>query len=140
MAGNYQYFMIVFMFTMAANHQYLMIVFMFTSTYSDIVLCDDGPGSEIKESQISGNLDRPAAELKESTFGGIVDRPPAKIKEGQPAGPRDMRPGTVQSKRRLQNVSQTIEDLLNGYDVRLRPQFGGEIWKLGIIFPLHRDF
>lgn len=27
--------------------------------------------------------------------------------------------------RRLQNVSQTIEDLLNGYDIRLRPQFGG---------------
>lgn len=27
--------------------------------------------------------------------------------------------------RRLQNVSQTIEELLNGYDIRLRPQFGG---------------
>jgi gamma-aminobutyric acid receptor subunit beta len=26
----------------------------------------------------------------------------------------------------LQNVSQTIEDLLDGYDIRLRPQFGGE--------------
>ena len=26
----------------------------------------------------------------------------------------------------LQNVSKTIEDLLDGYDIRLRPQFGGE--------------
>ena len=26
----------------------------------------------------------------------------------------------------LQNVSQTIQDLLDGYDIRLRPQFGGE--------------
>ena len=25
----------------------------------------------------------------------------------------------------LQNVSRTIEDLLDGYDIRLRPQFGG---------------
>ena len=25
----------------------------------------------------------------------------------------------------LQNVSKTIEDLLDGYDIRLRPQFGG---------------
>ena len=25
----------------------------------------------------------------------------------------------------LQNVSQVIEDLLDGYDIRLRPQFGG---------------
>lgn len=27
--------------------------------------------------------------------------------------------------RRLQNISQTIEELLDGYDIRLRPQFGG---------------
>lgn len=26
----------------------------------------------------------------------------------------------------LQNVSQVIEDLLDGYDIRLRPQFGGK--------------
>ena len=29
----------------------------------------------------------------------------------------------------LHNVSQTIEDLLEGYDIRLRPQFGGEACK-----------
>ena len=27
----------------------------------------------------------------------------------------------------LHNVSQTIEDLLEGYDIRLRPQFGGKV-------------
>ena len=26
----------------------------------------------------------------------------------------------------LENVSQVISDLLDGYDIRLRPQFGGE--------------
>ena len=26
----------------------------------------------------------------------------------------------------LENVSQVIEDLLDGYDIRLRPQFGGK--------------
>ena len=26
----------------------------------------------------------------------------------------------------LQNVSKTIENLLKGYDIRLRPQFGGK--------------
>lgn len=31
----------------------------------------------------------------------------------------------VERSRRLQNVSQTIEELLHGYDIRLRPQFGG---------------
>ena len=32
--------------------------------------------------------------------------------------------------QRIQNVSQTIEDLLNGYDIRLRPQFGGDLANL----------
>lgn len=27
----------------------------------------------------------------------------------------------------LQNVSRTIENLLEGYDIRLRPQFGGKL-------------
>ena len=27
----------------------------------------------------------------------------------------------------LQNVTKTIGDLLDGYDIRLRPNFGGEI-------------
>ena len=29
----------------------------------------------------------------------------------------------------LQNVSRTIENLLQGYDIRLRPQFGGKCQK-----------
>ena len=36
------------------------------------------------------------------------------------------RPIGKERTRRLQNVSQTIEELLKGYDIRLRPQFGGE--------------
>ena len=37
--------------------------------------------------------------------------------------------GDVVDMGALQNVSQVIEDLLNGYDIRLRPQFGGRYWR-----------
>lgn len=33
---------------------------------------------------------------------------------------------TDERKQRLQNVSDTIKELLDGYDIRLRPQFGGD--------------
>jgi len=33
---------------------------------------------------------------------------------------------SVTSKERLENVTQTIVRLLQGYDIRLRPNFGGE--------------
>jgi len=48
--------------------------------------------------------------------------------------PRSVPAGGIQSptlaaaldrSRRLHNISQTIEELLDGYDIRLRPQFGG---------------
>ena len=35
----------------------------------------------------------------------------------------------------LQNVSKTIEDLLDGYDIRLRPQFGGKSFLLDLPTP-----
>ena len=57
---------------------------------------------------------------------GILGMAPGCLVSGQAAGATLTPSEAIRDRtRRLQNVSQTIEDLLNGYDIRLRPEFGG---------------
>lgn len=35
---------------------------------------------------------------------------------------------------RLENVTQTISRLLEGYDIRLRPNFGGKLWFFSTVY------
>lgn len=92
----------------------LFFVICLASNGAEATAPKDGPRGGKQPQQPSGAAGAPAG--------------PGVGRGGVVAVPGGLHGGTsVQDRtRRLQNVSQTIEELLDGYDIRLRPQFGGE--------------